>query len=111
MLSKGEERVAMTRELGGDRVVCGVKHIKSGNLERGVYTIVKGLYYLKSHYNSLREKIQTNNSACRELQEPTIERWVEAYLGATEGSMYETVYKLYKEVEEARSRVEELCTN
>lgn len=111
LVSKGEERTLITHELGGDRIICGVKHVKAGNVERGAYTIVKGLYYLRSHYIVLRDQIQNRAGSCNELEEPIIERWVEAYLDATEGSLHEAVYKVYKEVESARSGVEELCVN
>lgn len=111
LFSRGEERTMITLDLGGDRIICGVKHVKSGNVERGAYTIVKGLYYLRSHYIALRDQIQNGSGRCSDLEEPLNERWVEAYLDATEGSLHEAVYKVYKEVESARNGVEELCVN
>lgn len=109
IFSKGEERVKLAGELGGERIMCGIKHVQEGNVERGVYTIIKGLYYLKSSYIEMRALIQTDVTLCRLLQEPKYERWVEGYLMATEGRAHEVVLDVYKQVEGARAGVEELC--
>ena len=109
LFAKGEERVVLSGELGGKRIVCGVRHVQNGNVERGVYTIIKGLYYLKSHYIELRALVSRENAKCELLTSPDYERWVEGYLSATEGRVHEVVLDLYKQVESARSQVEELC--
>jgi hypothetical protein len=109
LFSKGEERVKLAGERGGERIVCGVKHVQDQNVERGVYTIVKGLYYLKTHYSELRVIISEDQTKCQLLADPHYERWVEAYLSSTEGRIHEVVLEVYKHVQESRARVEELC--
>ncbi len=111
LLSKGETKLQFAGELGGERIVCGVKHIQAGNVERGVYTIIKGLYYLKNYYSEMRTLVEENPLKCNLLVEPGYERWVESYLNTTEGRVHEVVLEVYKQVENERARVEELCTD
>lgn len=109
MLAQGEEKVRYAGELGGERIICGVRLVQRGNVERGVYTIVKGLHYLRSHYSGMKDLIQDNKDKCSLLQNPDYERWVEGYLNATEGRTHELVFNVYIQVEIERSGVEELC--
>ncbi len=109
MFLKGRERVVLSGELGTERVVCGIKLVQAGNVERGVYTIIKGLYYLRSHFNEMRELIQRKEASCEMLEELGYEEWVEGYLMSTEGRVHEVVIEIYNQVQTSRSRVEELC--
>ncbi|MBP9670354.1 hypothetical protein KBD75_03075 [Candidatus Woesebacteria bacterium] len=109
LLSKGAERVALSGQLGGERIICGVEHVNNRNVERGVYTIVKGLYYLKTHYSEMRILVERDRESCQLLKNPDYERWVEMYLNSTEGRINEVVLNVYKQVESERARVEELC--
>lgn len=109
LFARGIERIKQAQVLGGERIVCGVRHIQNGNTERGVYTIIKGLYYLKSHYTQMRVLVEADKTQCILLPSPEYERWVEGYLMATEGRVHDVVFELYKEVEGLRVRVEELC--
>lgn len=109
LISKGVERVKLSGELGGERIICGVKLVQSGNIERGVYTIIKGLFYLKSHYSEIKILVQNDNSQCQLLTSPKYERWVESYLFSTEGRIHEVVLDIYGQVQSSRAHVEELC--
>ena len=109
LLSRGADRVKLSGELGGERIICGVKLVQSGNIERGVYTIIKGLYYLRTYYLEMRVLVQTDNSQCELLTSPKYERWVEAYLLSTESRVHDVVLEIYKQVEQSRAHVEELC--
>ncbi len=111
LLSHGQERVVIARELGEARIICGVRQVQGASVERGVYTIVKGLYYLKNHYSELRSLVQIDLAKCEMLDSRQVELWVEGYLSATSGRIHDVVYEVYKQVEEARGRVEELCIN
>lgn len=111
LLSEGRERVVLSGVLGGERIVCGVGHVQKRNVERGVYTIVKGLYYLRTHYSEMRLLVEKDPAQCELLSSPDYERWVESYLNSTEGRINEVVLNTYKQVESERSRVEELCTD
>lgn len=111
LFSSGEERVELSGKLGGERIICGVLHVKNQNVERGVYTIVKGLYYLNTHYTELRQIVSADRSQCKLLADPYYERWVESYLVSTQGKINEIVFEVYKQVEDSRSRVEELCVD
>lgn len=109
LVSRGEDRVVLSGELGGERIVCGVRLVQQDNVERGVYTIVKGLYYLESHYSAMRGIVENNKSKCELLGNPDYERWVESYLLSTQGRIHEVVLSVYKQVERSRARVSELC--
>jgi hypothetical protein len=111
LLSKGSERVRFSGQLGGERIICGVEHVKNRNVERGVYTLVKGLYYLRTHYSEMRMLVELDNDQCQLLKNPDYERWVELYLNSTEGRINDVVLNVYKQVESERARVEELCTD
>lgn len=110
-MSKGEEKIRLGGLLGTKRVICGIRLVQEANVERGVYAMIKGLFYLKNEYNSLRILVQQDREKCRLLDSPEYERWVENYLLSTEGRIHEVVYDLYKQVEAERNGVEELCTN
>lgn len=109
LFSKGEEKIKLSGILGGERIVCGINLVQAGNVERGVYTVIKGLYYLKSHYTEMRVVIESDKNKCQLLTDPTYERSVEGYLMATDGRVHEVVLNVYGEVERSRGRVEELC--
>ncbi len=111
LLSKDGERVVLSSQLGGERIICGIEHVKNKNVERGVYTIVKGLYYLRTHYSEMRVLVQSNNANCQLLKSPDYGRWVEIYLNSTEGRIHEIVLNLYKQIEIERAGVEELCND
>ncbi len=110
LYSRDEDKVVLSRELGGLRIICGVRQVQSGNVERGVYTVLKGLYYLRTHYSELRILVQADNKKCNLLEEPEYEKWVEGYLMATEGRVHQLVLDVYRQVQTERGRVEELCT-
>jgi hypothetical protein len=109
LLSKGEERMKLSDLLGGERIVCGARLVKSGNVERGVYTIIKGLYYLKTHYLEMKILVQKDKSNCHVLANTNYENWVEAFLSASEGRVHEIVLDVYNQVQITRAGVEELC--
>ena len=109
--SQNEERVTMSRELGGVRIICGVRQVQGGNVERGVYTILKGLYYLREHYGELRILVEKDRNRCELLQAPDYERWIEGYLMAASGRAYDLVLDVYKQVQVGRAGVEELCSD
>lgn len=110
-LADGEQKIKLAGSLGNARIECGVRHVQEGNVQRGVYAMIKGLYYLKNEYNWLRTIVQQDRAKCELLDMPDYERWVENYLLSTDGRIHEVVYDLYKQVEAERNGVEELCTN
>lgn len=110
-LADGEQKIKLAGTLGNTRVECGVRHVQEGNVQRGVYSMIKGLYYLKNEYNWLRAIVQKDREKCELVDAPDYERWVENYLLSTDGRIHEVVYDLYKQVEAERNGVEELCTN
>lgn len=109
LFSRGIQRVILSGSLGGERIICGVKLVQGGNTERGVYTIIKGLHYLRSHYTEMGVLAREDRAQCGLLTNPEYERWVEGYLLATEGRVHEVVLDIYKQVEGARAGVSELC--
>ena len=111
LLARGEKRVTLGGELGGERVICGIRLVQSGNVERGVYTLIKGLYYLDSQYRDMRPLVEQDRAKCQLLTKTEYESWVQGYLLATQGRAHDIVYDLYKRIEGARARVEELCVD
>lgn len=110
-MAESSDKIKLSGELGGERIICGVRLVQQHNTERGVYTIVKGLYYLKSQYTEMRLVVERDRAQCKLLTDPDYEQWVEGYLMATEGRVHEVVLDVYKQIESERSRVEELCTD
>ncbi|KKU45090.1 MAG: hypothetical protein UX62_C0042G0004 [Microgenomates group bacterium GW2011_GWA2_46_7] len=108
---QGESRAQLAGELGRERIGCGIKYVQIGNVERGVYTLVKGLYYLKNHYGEIREMVEMDRTKCSLLGDSLYESWIEGYLLATKGRAQQVVWEVYKQVEGERARVEELCTD
>jgi hypothetical protein len=111
LFSTGMDRVNLTSELGNERIVCGVRLVQDGNIERGVYTIIKGMHYLRTHYSELRMLVESDRANCKSNVDLKFDRWIESYLNATQGRIHDIVYDLYKQVEVARASVDELCTN
>ena len=109
LLSRGQERLILSGELGSQRIICGVIYTQNQNVERGTYTVVKGLYYLKNYYGDLRRMVQTDESKCGLMMPSKYEGYVEGYLNATRGRVNEVVYEVYKQVEDMRAGVDELC--
>ncbi len=109
LLARGAERVKLGEILGGERVVCGIRYVQNGNVERGVYTIIKGLYYLEDHYHGLRELVLHDPSACELFGQDEYDVWIQGYLLSTEGRIHSVVLDVYKQVEVERAGVEELC--
>lgn len=111
LFARGEERVVLAGELGRERIICGIRLVQSGNVERGVYTLIKGLYYLEGQYREMRPIVESERSKCQLLTKTEYESWVQGYLQSTEGRAHDIVYDLYKQVERERGRVEELCSD
>lgn len=111
LVAKGVERVSLAGELGGQRIECGVELVHKGNIERGVYTILKGLYYLREYYGEMRSLVENDRTKCELLVDTQYERYVQSYLFSTKDKIHQVVLELYTQVESERSRVEELCTN
>ena len=111
LMARGEKRVNLAGELGGERVICGIRLVQSGNVERGVYTMIKGMYYLDSQYKEMRSLVEKDRTQCQLLTRTEYESWIQGYLRATQGRVHDIVYDLYKRVEHARAGVEELCVD
>ncbi len=109
LLSKGQDRVRFASELGTLRINCGIQHIQRGNVERGVYTIIKGLYYLRSHYTELRLMVEVDKTKCNLMVDGKYESVVDGYLNSSDGRVHELVKDVYSQVQGAKSRVQELC--
>jgi len=111
LLARGEKRIVLAGELGRERVICGIRLVQNQNIERGVYTLIKGLYYLDGQYREMRPLVEQNKEKCALIPQTEYESWIQGYLLSTQGRIHNVVYDLYKQVEQSRSQVEELCTN
>lgn len=109
LVARGERRVNLAGELGKERVICGIQLVQSGNVERGVYTLIKGLYYLQSQYMEMRVLVEADRGQCQLFSKIGYEAWVQGYLRATQGRIHDMVFDLYKQVERRQARVAELC--
>ncbi len=109
LFASGERRVLLGFSLGYERVVCGAHYIISGNAERGVYTILKGIYYLRSSYLELGKSIPQSPALCTLREGDMVDPWVAAYLFASRGTAHDVIYNAWREVSEDRAHVAELC--
>lgn len=109
LLATGERRVILAGELGQERVICGIGLVQQGNVERGVYSIIKGLYYFKGQYSEMQQLVRRDNNHCQLLSKMSYESLIHGYLRATEGRVHDIVFDLYKQVEVERAGVDELC--
>ncbi len=109
LFARGEQRIVLGFTLGYDRVVCGTHYIISGNAERGIYTILKGIYYLRSSYLELGKSIPQSPALCMLRGGDTVDPWVAAYLSASRGTAHDVIYNAWREVFEDRAHVAELC--
>lgn len=110
LITKGERRIILAGKLGKERVICGINLVQHGNIERGVYSVIKGLYYLKGQYSELQPLVRKDNGKCVLLAGANYESLIQNYLRATRGRVHDIVYDLYKQVEIERAGVDELCT-
>jgi hypothetical protein len=109
LMTSGEGKINLAGELGEERVVCGVDLVQRGNVERGVYSIIKGLYYLRGQYNELNQLVRQDSKNCELLAQTQYEHRIQGYLRATQGRVHDLVFDLYKQVESERAGVDELC--
>lgn len=109
LISKAEGRVSLAGQLGEQRLLCGIGLVQRGNIERGVYSIIKGLYYIKSHYSEMKLLVNSDREKCNLLVKSDYEGNVQGYLRATSGRVHDIVFDLYKQVEREKVGVEELC--
>lgn len=111
LIANGERKIVLAGELGEERVICGIGLVQKGNVERGVYSIIKGLYYLKGQYSEMQQLVRKDNKKCLLLEETNYDNLIQGYLKATQGRAHDIVFDLYKQVEIERAGVDELCTN
>ena len=104
-----QARIPLGFTLGYERVVCGVGYTISGNTERGVYTMLKGLYYVRSSYLDLGNYAARDSSLCLTRQADLVDPWVGAYLAASHGKVHDVIANVYQEIQEERAHVAELC--
>ncbi len=111
LFAKGQDKVRLAIELGGERIVCGIMYTQDGNVERGIYTLVKGVNYLTRYFEQTRIALEGNTAKCSDLKQMHYAEWVEAYLMASDGRAHDVVYEAYKQMELSRARVEEICVD
>lgn len=109
MFLPASERIELGLALGQKRIECGVSYILAGNVERGVYTIVKGLYYERANHQEIWRLVGEDPANCS-LFEPDREYGLlEAYLEASEGNTRESVASIFADVARLREKVRERC--
>lgn len=109
LFASGEQKIILAGELGKERVYCGINLVQKDNVERGVYSIIKGLYYLKGQYAEILRLVRVDKSKCRLLIKTDYDALIHGYLAATKGRVHDIVFDLYKQVEIERAGVDELC--
>lgn len=111
LIASGERRITLAGKLGQERVICGINLVQHENVERGVYSIIKGLYYLKGQYGELQQLVRKDINHCQLLAETNYDSLIQGYLRSTKGRVHDIVFDLYKQVEIERVGVEELCAD
>jgi hypothetical protein len=110
LIANGERKIILAGQLGKERVICGISLVQHGNVERGVYSIIKGLHYLSGQYNQMQQIVRKDASKCQLLAGTDYDNLIQGYLRATKGRIHDIVFDLYKQVEIERAGVDELCT-
>lgn len=108
-MSKNGERVSLGLELGERRVGCGINYILDSNYERGIYTIVKGLYYERASHLLMLELVGQSKSNCDLFTPDRNYGFIEAYINSSEGNAERAVSGIYGAVVGLRESVAERC--
>jgi hypothetical protein len=109
LFSPASERVALGLTLASYRTQCGIVYTLGGNIERGIYTLVKGLYYERANHLELLRLVETDTTFCELFESARDYGYVEAYLASSEGNAYQSVWTLFDETQRLRQKVLERC--
>ncbi|HBD02464.1 MAG: hypothetical protein UX38_C0001G0109 [Microgenomates group bacterium GW2011_GWC1_46_16] len=102
-------RIKLGLQMGEVRIACGVVYSLQGNVERGVYTLIKGLYYERTNTQELLKLVESDKQNCVLFSADRNYGYVEAFIEASEGNARIAVENLYREVGEVRGSVAERC--
>ena len=110
LVARPEERVQLGLRLGELRIKCGIAYILQGNVDRGVFTLIKGMYYERANSQETLELVEHDRQQCAKLFDAERDYgYVEAFLEASEGNSRSVVESIYSEVRDVRGRVAERC--
>lgn len=109
LFSTQDRRIDLGLELGTKRVECGVIYTLRGNVERGVYTMIKGLYYERANHQEIWRLVEENTENCKLFDHDRGYGYVEAYLEASEGNVRQSVASIFEDVSRLREKVRERC--
>lgn len=109
LLTPAAERIQLGAMLGYKRMECGVVYGLSGNVERSVYTFLKGLYYLRSSYLTYLELVSRDPSICAAYRFPAITPMLATYIASTRGNARSAVEPVVAHIIELQQKVQERC--
>lgn len=109
LLAKPVERINLGLQLGKRRMECGMVYTMSGNVEKGIYTMIKGLYYDRVNHHELLKLVEEDRGNCKLYDSGRDYGYVEAYIESSEGNARESVLSLFHDVALLREKVAERC--
>jgi hypothetical protein len=109
LFSPADSRVELGLVLAQRRTECGVVYILDGNIERGIYTLLKGLYYERANHLELLRLVEKDTSYCTLFDDHRSYGYIEAYLQSSEGNARDSIAPVFAEVEGLRQSVSERC--
>jgi hypothetical protein len=109
LLTPPAERIQLGAILGYKRMECGVVYGLAGNVERSVYTFLKGLYYLRSSYLAYFELVARDPTICAAYRFPAITPMLATYIASTRGNARSAVEPVVSHIIELQQKVQERC--
>lgn len=102
------KRIKLGLEVGKKRRNCAINYVLNGNVERGVYTMLKGVRYERLNLLELERGVLRDKTKCIEYN-PRDYGDIEVFIESSRGNVRSVIYKEYEEISQIRSRLEESC--
>lgn len=109
LFSPAKDRIELGLSLASRRIACSVVYTLDGNVERGIYTMIKGLYYERANHLEMLRLVEEDSAYCSLFDPTRSYGYVEAYLGSSEGNARESIWTLFDDTQRLRQKVSERC--
>lgn len=111
IFAKEGEKLELGKVLAYRRIECAIDYTLSGNIERGVYTLLKAIRYQQAGLLLLEKGIANDKKMCNLYQSNSAFGYIEAYLEASTGSVRGTIEREYAELQRLAGQVVEMCAD
>lgn len=109
IFASGDTRLVIARELSIARVECAIVYTLAGNVERGVYTLLKALRYEIAGLLYIEQQINNEMGDCSLYQPEYPLGLVESYLESVDGAARSIIEREYRETQRLRGKISEMC--